>query len=84
MSTTTVQPTDGFVINDSAPRRQLSPLTKRRWANFKANLGPTLTRLWGEVQRCSIVPRPPRQAYGSCWVEGRSYLFPVLAASGRS
>ena len=37
MSTTTVQPTDGFVINDSAPRRQLSPLTKRRWANFKAN-----------------------------------------------
>merc|ERR1739841_482313 len=33
------------------------------WANFRANLGPTLTRLWGEVRRCSIVPRPPRQAY---------------------
>ena len=37
MSTTTVQPTDGFVIDDSAPRWQMSPLTKRRWANFKAN-----------------------------------------------
>ena len=32
-----VAPTDGFVLDEAAPRWQLSPLTRRRWANFKSN-----------------------------------------------
>lgn len=35
---TVVPPTDGFVVaQDERPSFQFSPLTKRRWANFKAN-----------------------------------------------
>lgn len=39
MTDTTVTPlTDGYIKDDSLlPRWQMSPLTKRRWANFKAN-----------------------------------------------
>ena len=32
-----VAPTDGYVVDASAPRWQFSPLTRRRWENFKAN-----------------------------------------------
>ena len=41
------------------------------WAKFRANLGPNLARLWGEVRRCSIVPRPHRQAYDGCLAHAR-------------
>jgi microcin C transport system permease protein len=38
MSTVTAQPTDGFVVDETTPPKfQWSPLTQRRWANFKAN-----------------------------------------------
>lgn len=37
MTSTAVAPTDGYVVDASAPRWQFSPLTRRRWANFKAN-----------------------------------------------
>ena len=37
MASTSTQTTDGFVVDDmKMPRWQMSPLTKRRWANFKA------------------------------------------------
>ena len=38
-------PTDGYVVVDTPRRRWGSPLTRRRWANFKANRRAYLS-LW--------------------------------------
>ena len=37
MSSTTIQTTDGYVVDAAAPRWQTSTLTRRRWANFKSS-----------------------------------------------
>ena len=37
MASNSTQTTDGFVVDDmEMPKWQMSPLTRRRWANFKA------------------------------------------------